>query len=278
MNMNFYLEQIIQNADLKIIEFDMETRREMNSRDRRLPFYVMSYLQSGNAILEIGGTRYETTAGDIAIIPANMLHSHYKIDRQPTTFLWWHFIFQMSYVVDVLKILDFPVVFQLKHREEFENIFNRFYNGSRNINRVSEVLMHRACGLELMACLVDELISEKRMLPNMEVPPVFWSIFQKICSEDNQQFTLKDLSEEYHMSATYISNRFKYFFGKAPITMKNEIILERAKDMLKNTNMSVSEIAEQFGFADIAAFTHFFTNRMKESPSVYRGREKQFGI
>lgn len=276
--MNSYLEQIIQNANLEIVEYDMETRREMDTRNRRIPYYIMSYLKSGSAILEIDGKVYETGAGSIVIIPANVLHSHYKIDRKPTTFLWWHFIFRMSYAVDVLKILNFPVVSQLENREEFESIFSRFYNSSRNMNKVSEVLMHRACGLELMACLMDELISEKRLLPNVEVSPVFWSIFQKIYSEDNQQFTLNDLSEEYHMSATYISNRFKHFFGKAPIAMRNEIILERAKDMLKNTDLSVSEIAERSGFADITGFTHFFTNRMKQSPSVYRNRHRQFSI
>lgn len=276
--MNSYLEQIIQNANLEVVEYDMETRREMDTRNRKLPYYVMSYLKSGCAILEIDGTVYETGAGSIVIIPANVMHSHYKIDRKPTTFLWWHFIFRMSYTMDVLKILNFPVVSQLENREEFESIFSRFYNGSRNMNKVSEVLMHRACGLELMACLMDELISEKRLLPNMEVPSVFWNIFQKIYSEDNQQFTLNDLSEEYHMSATYISNRFKYFFGKAPIAMRNDIILERAKEMLKDTNLSISEIAEKSGFADITGFTHFFTNRMKQSPSVYRSRQRKFGV
>ncbi len=276
--MNSYLEQIIQNANLEVVEYNMETRREMNTRDRKLPYYVMSYLKSGCAILEIDGTVYETGEGSIGIIPANVIHSHYKTDRKPTTFLWWHFIFKMSYAVDVVKILDFPVVSHLKNRGEFENIFSRFYNGSKNMNKISEVLMQRACGLELMACLMDELISEKRLLPNMDVPPVFWNIFQKIYSEDNKQFTLHDLAEEYHMSATYISNRFKYFFGKAPIAMRNEIVLERAKDMLKNTELSVSEIAERFGFAEVCAFTHFFTNRMRQSPSGYRKQYRQFGI
>lgn len=278
MELNLYLEQIIQNADLEICEYDIETRREMDNRNRKLPYYVMSYLKSGCAVLEINGKVYETEAGSIVIIPANVLHSHYKVDRKPTTFLWWHFIFQMSQTIDVLKILNFPVVSQLKNREEFESIFSRFYNGRRNMNKVSEVLMNRACGLELMACLIDELISEKKLLPNMEVPPVFWSIFQKIYSEDNQQFTLKDLAEEYHMSATYISNRFKYFFGKAPIAMRNEIIFERAKSMLKNTDLSVSEIAEKSGFSNITGFTHFFTNRMKQSPSLYRSQQRHFGM
>lgn len=268
--MNSYLEQIIQNANLEIVEYNMETRREMNTRNRKMPYCVMSYLKSGYAILEIDGTVYETGPGSIAIIPANVLHSHYKVDSKPTTFLWWHFIFKMSYAVDVVKILDFPVVSQLENREEFESIFGRFYNGRRNMNKISEVLMNRACGLELMACLMDELISEKRLLPNMDVPRVFWNIFLKICSEDNRQFTLNDLAYEYHMSATYISNRFKYYFGKAPITMRNEIILERAKEMLKSTDFSISEIAERSGFADVAGFTHFFSRWMKQSPSVYR--------
>lgn len=268
--MNPHLEQIMQMANLEIIEYNMETRREMGSFNRKIPYYIMSYLKEGSAVLKIGGHKYETGPGSIVIIPENVEHSHYKTDRKPTTFLWWHFSFKIQYTVDALKILNFPVVSYLKDREEFEKIFCRFYDGHKEMNKLSELLMHRACGLELVAYLVEELIADKRLILNADVPKTFWSIFQMINSQENLQITLNTLADIYHMSPTYISNRFKHYFGSSPIAMRNNIIFERSKLMLQNSDLSISEIAEKSGFENITSFTHFFTHRAQMSPSEFR--------
>lgn len=170
--MDKYLEQIIQISDLEIMEYKLETRRELSNRNRVFPFYVMSYLQKGEAVLELNGKSYETGPGSIVIIPENVRHSHYKTDRKPTTFLWWHFRFRIQYAVDALRLLNFPVVSYLKDREEF--------------------------------------------------------------------------------------------------------LLERAKLLLKNSEMAIGEIAEQTGFENIAAFTHFFTQRTGISPSGFRKTGSMF--
>lgn len=274
--MDKYLEQIIQISDLEIMEYDLETRRELSNRNRIFPFYVMSYLQKGEAVLEVNGKRYETGPGSIVIIPEHVRHSHYKTDRKPTTFLWWHFRFRIQYAVDALRLLNFPVVSYLKDREGFEQIFNRFYQTGRSMNRISEILLNKACGLELMAHLVEELITEQKLQLNKEIPEVFWTIFRRVGSDSRERITLQRLSQEYHMSPTYISNRFKYYFGMPPIAMRNEFLLERAKLLLKNSELSIGEIAEQTGFENIAAFTHFFTQKSGISPSGFRKTGSMF--
>ncbi len=276
--MNPHLAQIMQMANLEIMEYNMETRREMGSFNRKIPYYIMSYLKEGSAVLKIGGQKYQTGPGSIVIIPENVEHSHYKTDGKPTTFLWWHFSFKIQYTVDALKILNFPVVSYLKDREGFEKIFCRFYDGHKEMNKLSELLMHRACGLELVAYLVEELIAEKRLGLNANVPKAFWSIFQLVNSQENQQISLHALAERYHMSPTYISNRFKHYFGCSPIAMRNNIIFERSKLMLQNSDMSVSEIAERSGFENITSFTHFFTHRAKISPTEYRSTSLRLHI
>lgn len=269
------LEQIMQMANLEIEAYDVETRREMKTYNRRMGCYVMSYLKSGSAVLEINGKTYETGPGSIVIIPENVLHSHYKLDCKPATFLWWHFCFRIQHTVDALKLLNSPVLSYLKDREGFENIFYRFYDSSRQMNKLSELLMHRACGLELMAYLVEELIADKKIELNARIPEAFWQIFQEINSEENQKLSLEILSVKYHMSSVYISNRFKYYFGTSPMVMKNQIILERAKLMLQDSDMTVSEIAEKSGFESIPGFTHFFTRCAQQSPSRFREENRR---
>lgn len=268
--MDQYLERIMQIANLDIEAYDVQTRREMASYNRRMPCYILSYLQSGCAVLEIYGERYEINEGSMIIIPENVLHSHYKTDGKPTTFLWWHFNFRIQYTVDALKLLNFPVVSYLKDREGFEQIFYRFYHSSIKMNRLSELLMHRACGLELMAYLVEELIADNRLLVNAKIPKEFWHIFDLVNSPDTERITLEGLAKRCSMSPTYVSNRFKYYFGSSPIAMRNQIIFERAKLMLQSGGKTIGEIAEETGFDSLAGFTHFFTKKAGTSPSEFK--------
>ena len=57
--MDQHIEQLMRMASLEIEAYDMQTRREMSSLNRRMPCYVMSYLQLGTAILEIYDEVYD---------------------------------------------------------------------------------------------------------------------------------------------------------------------------------------------------------------------------
>lgn len=273
--MNHYLEQIMQIANLNIEAYDVQTRREMASLNRKMPCYIMSYLQLGNAVLEIYGERYEISEGSIIIIPENVQHSHYKTDSSPATFLWWHFNFNFQYTIDALKLLNLPVVSYLKNREGFEQIFYRFYDGSTKMNQLSQLLMHRACGLELMAYLVEELIADKKLLLNTDIPKEFWQIFEIVNSSENKEVTLESLGKAFAMSPTYVSNRFKHYFGMPPIAMRNHILFERAKVLLQSGDQSIGEISEQAGFDSLAGFTHFFTKKAGMSPSEFKKKKQE---
>lgn len=61
--MNPHLAQIMQMANLEIMEYNMETRREMGSFNRKIPYYIMSYLKEGSAVLKIGGRNMKRVRG-----------------------------------------------------------------------------------------------------------------------------------------------------------------------------------------------------------------------
>lgn len=48
--------------------------------------------------------------------------------------------------------------------------------------------------------------------------------------------------------------------------------LDTAKNMLINTEMTITEIANSVGYADILTFSRLFSTREKMSPTEYRNR------
>ncbi len=271
MESNF--EQLIDMADLTIDAYGIHVRKNMRTMNRKLPYYVMSYLQAGVAVLEIGGERYELDEGSIVLIPRDTLHSHYKIDAESSTFLWWHFNCTLFDKVDILQLLNFPLVSTLKNRTEFEHIFYRFANADRSRNPISRRLLKKASSLELLAFMIDDLAGGNDLQYNAQIPNEFWQIFHIVNSL--KKISLEDLGEQFSLNSTYVSNRFKYYFGVSPIEMHNEFLLRYAMNALASTDTPIREIAEQLGYVDISGFTHFFQKRAGISPSAYRKTNKQ---
>ncbi|GFI50751.1 HTH-type transcriptional activator RhaR [Lachnospiraceae bacterium] len=82
--------------------------------------------------------------------------------------------------------------------------------------------------------------------------------------------TLKKLGEKYHMNPTYISNKFKEYFGVSPIVLQRNMLFEMAKDYLVSSSININEIADRLKFRDHAVFTRFFSERAGMSPTKYR--------
>jgi AraC family transcriptional regulator of arabinose operon len=98
----------------------------------------------------------------------------------------------------------------------------------------------------------------------------------QIIRNPEKDLSLKDLSIQFHLHPTYISNRFKEIFGKSPIQVQRELKIDRAKKLLKSTQMSVTEIAHSVGFPGIPGFTRLFKSYVGISPSQYRNLNKRW--
>ncbi|WP_312729295.1 helix-turn-helix transcriptional regulator, partial [Enterococcus sp.] len=68
-------------------------------------------------------------------------------------------------------------------------------------------------------------------------------------------------------SPTYLSKIFKEATGVSPINYLIEIRLKRAKDMLKNDNLTIKEVASAVGYQDAYHFSKSFKKLYGVSPS-----------
>ena len=87
---------------------------------------------------------------------------------------------------------------------------------------------------------------------------------------DNPNITNSELADCYHISQ---STLLRYFKTKYKITLseyKQSIIINRAKDLLKNTMETTVTIATLLGFDDVYNFYHFFKRYTGVTASEYR--------
>lgn len=82
------------------------------------------------------------------------------------------------------------------------------------------------------------------------------------------------LSEKLHLSPKYLSNLLKVQTGRSAQQHIHERLIERAKERLSTTSLTVSEIAYELGFEHLQSFSKLFKNKTALSPVDFR---KSFG-
>lgn len=82
--------------------------------------------------------------------------------------------------------------------------------------------------------------------------------------------SLDDLALAAHTSKTTLTNMFKELYDTTPIRYVNALRMQKAKELLVNTDISIGEIAELVGFQSIHYFSRCFKSKENCTPIEYR--------
>lgn len=92
--------------------------------------------------------------------------------------------------------------------------------------------------------------------------------------ELTQGFQIEEISRALHISRSTLFLHFKKEFGKSPMAVHAEIRIKRARKLLKESTLPISQIAFQSGFTDPLYFSRLFSKEMGMSPREYRRNVK----
>ncbi|KQS94032.1 helix-turn-helix domain-containing protein [Chryseobacterium sp. Leaf394] len=82
--------------------------------------------------------------------------------------------------------------------------------------------------------------------------------------------TVQYISEKLNISAGYLSDLLRALIGKNAKQYIHYKLIERAKEKLSSTDLSVSEIAYELGFEHSQSFSKLFKNKTLKSPLEFR--------
>lgn len=101
---------------------------------------------------------------------------------------------------------------------------------------------------------------------------------EKVFVEDeiflNPTLNINDLAQALHTNRTYISNYLNQQLDTSFYEYVNGWRVDKAKQLLTNTELTLEEITMQLGFNSLSSFRRYFVSATGLTPSAYRRRNK----
>ena len=242
----------------------------------------LMYLEQGRAVLLCGEQKIFAEQNTIIIVNPNEIHSGENTDSDLEYYLL---------KIDLLLLLGNQPDLQqamytellLKNRLLFEN---RILSNDFILYRIKEIVrefLEKKEGYELALrglsyqLLTALLRGYTKTVPNqleldiqyrrlMQIKPAT-TYMEKHLTE---KITLDDLSKTTHLSPIHFSRVFKTVSGLPPMEFLNRMRVQKATQLLLQTDKTIAEIAMDSGFNDSNYFSRFFKKCRNETPSEFR--------
>lgn len=246
--------------------------RSWKDYDVICPFCKIYYIIEGECEIKIKGTPYMGKRGRMFFLPSQVKHSFYHINDNFITKYWIHFDIK-SNEGNLLKHLNLPFYIDVTEDSGIVRNFLDIFQYSKD-NSLSSILRLKAAILSLFS----DYIEASGLIPKAFYPENnsdFNGIIAYINNNLEKKITLEDLAARMHMHPNYFIRLFKSKMGTTPLNYINTLKTERAKSLLENTMLPVSEVMLQVGCEDLSSFSNFFKHYTGYNPQSFR---KSFGL
>lgn len=95
-------------------------------------------------------------------------------------------------------------------------------------------------------------------------------IHDQMITQLDRKTTIEELSKQYHMNPTTLKNTFKEVYGVSIAAHIKRHRMDRAAQLLRETDLSVAEVARAVGYDSQSRFTAAFKSVFQVLPREYR--------
>lgn len=236
--------------------------------------FLLFYICDGRLSIRMGDKTIVATEGQICFLNCHLPHEYYTIGH--TEFVWIHIngsnIQQLyDHVLDLYgaHVFHSTVAPQIK-----KDIFDFVYV-CRNDQMMPDLeASHRI--YRMILTLLSGIPQRKSILASSSkkshriTDSVVSSAMQFIGNNYRHSISVTDIAQNVGMSKAHFSRIFKKQSGYAPHEYLIQIRLNRAKHLLKTTDMPIKNVSQEVGYQDVTTFTSAFTNRVGLSPAQFR--------
>lgn len=142
-----------------------------------------------------------------------------------------------------------------------------------------DIIMHsNYCLLmaEILRVWKQEGFQIKKRKKETVLSEKFTEISEYISQHYQEDLSVAELAEKFHMSYSYFAAIFKEYYGQTCKEMILTVRLQKAEDLLQFTDFDLTYISQETGFCDCSHFIKAFKQKYGVTPRKYRMKEKSF--
>ncbi len=278
INSSDFMPVIVNTLErLQDITWSMEPNRHEN--------YEMVYMKKGYAVFEISGQNVELGPNDIVIIKPMQFHRFTVKSENGCEFIVLNFTFENRINGEFSQIpmedfLNFVssketgpyITLKVSPKNEIVILLNRILKERESSELGSEFLNYLLI-LELFVLLSRALKMEWENSIKSKSPKLKELISISVNFINNnfeRDISLGDIAKFVFLSPSYFTRAFKDETGLSPINYLLKVRIERAKELLSDTSLKISDIALNVGFSNQQRFNEMFKKYARTTPLQYR--------
>lgn len=259
-------------------------------------FFELVYVVRGSMKNVVDGRRILLEQGDFCLMNPNAVHQVETDGKDPLAinFLMKKELFNKAFLSIVLENELFAnffvdsiyhkknkqnyLVFSARHLEEpiisqyLLQIFREYENDQLYSQRVIE---------SAMSCLFVEFTrSYKRELEFESLQDLPGGNISKIISylsENYRTATLQTTAKQFNYHPKYLPNLLKKYLGQSFSEIVQQFRLAHACELLKQTELPISDVAQESGYTNRTYFYKVFQQKFGMSPNDYRHQNQAPG-
>lgn len=229
--------------------------------EHKINFHILYFLKGGCDI-NINGKNYVVKEQELVFLYTGVEYK-YVYHADPETHVYWiHFSGEKS--LDLCSELELSECFVKKADQDLSPYFNNIIEEIDKKKKHYNKMMTAYLTVLLTAIVRKKMANQSR----------FDDVLSRMNDTRKKQLSLDKYAEMCHLSKSQFIRNFKEYTGKTPIKYKNDILIDRAKEKLTHSDISISELSNLLGFENIYYFSTMFKKAMGMSPAEYRKKHK----
>ncbi|QNN44842.1 helix-turn-helix domain-containing protein [Pedobacter roseus] len=250
-----------------------------------LDFYKISFKPTFTGHIKYGQGYYDFEEGGLAFLkPKQIVFSPKETESYEGIALYFHPDFIRTYplgkTINQYGFFSYDVSEALflsaKEKEIIANLFATIANElSSNIDHFSQDVL--VSQLELLLNYSNRFYNRQFITRKAINHDIITSLDKLLDDYFEEENTLKNglpsvkyISTELKLSQRYLSDMLSSLTGLNTQQYIQNVIIEKAKEKLSTTNLSVSEIAYELGFEHSQSFSKLFKTKTNVSPLEFR--------
>lgn len=263
--------------DITLVAHQMPSPTPVHRHD----YYELIYVASGSVINMVGDKELFMRGGDVCIMGVESVHSLRVIDRDAlvVNICLRPGIFETDYFRDYFES-DTPVGSLLRGEAATDYLFYPDAASSIIDTLISVVIREYvdAGRRQTLAMTVRTLLllcelSKLDAYTYYGIDVKTLEILQRIAF-DPASATVAGLAAEYGYSPNYFSQYMRRHTGRTAMEAITKARMERASQLLRETDVSVESVAHQVGYSNMGHFHALFKREFGMTPRAWRAMPK----
>jgi AraC-like DNA-binding protein len=275
---------------------DYAVRTPWRTGVRRLLDYLLIYVQEGHCAVTVSGVDYDVPPGQFCLIQPDEPHTLHGYSNTITPFAHLDIFYNSrreesyptrSLQTDLSDLRDLvqprlndipgiavPVVFQPADASGFRETMLKMIGTWQQNDALSQI-QSQYDALGLILALLQQFSSLASAA--IDQPQSLNWVTAYCAFHLSEPISVADLAARAYLSPSHFTAIFRRRFGISPHQYLLHLRIQRAQELLRGSGLSLAQIAEQCGFADVHHFSKTFRRVCDSPPGAYRASARRTG-